>query len=480
MPCPEFNITLRQVATDNKAIAWVVEKTEVITPIGRTLLLDSLWCKDIDTLQGDYERIQRVLQLQVADRHNIENLQHLLMCVRDVRATIAALKNKQTLGDIELFEIKALALTAADTKKLLLECRLHDLWAMPDISEAVGILDPENTHVAQFYIYDAYSPTLKHFRSELRKAKTLKSPDEAEWYAKCSAEEHAIRQSLTNQLYPLADSLEKCLLMLGQLDVVQAKAKLSAELALIRPDLKPAGTTLLRALWNPPVQQALKNKRREFQPVDIEINNGVTVITGANMAGKSVVLKTVALAQRMAQFGYFVPAAEAVIVPVSAVLESIGDGQSELEGMSSYAAEMQRIDFIINNIRDGKRCLALIDEPARTTNPEEGKALVNAIVELLDSNDSKTLLSTHYSGLTTRCHRLRVRGFRKELIRNEHLTTESVNDCIDYSLVPTDDSEAPRQALLIASLLGVNDLITTTAARYLDNTTKTSYRDAKE
>lgn len=150
------------------------------------------------------------------------------------------------------------------------------------------------------------------------------------------------------------------------------------------------------------------------------------------------------------------------------VLSSIGDAQDELEGLSSYAAEMLRINNIIDKKRSGVRCLALIDEPARTTNPEEGKALVNAIIELLGGEGSSTLLTTHYSGLTAECRRLRVHGFREEKAEGHTLTASTVNDFIDYRLEPDDDAQAPHEALRIARLIGVDDAVTETAARYLD------------
>lgn len=66
---------------------------------------------------------------------------------------------------------------------------------------------------------------------------------------------------------------------------------------------------------------------------------------------------------------------------VEQVLTSIGDDQDELNGLSSYAAEMLRVDEMIRQVRQRSKILVLIDELARTTNPVEGRAIVNGVVD---------------------------------------------------------------------------------------------------
>lgn len=474
--------TLRKAASENVGMAWLLEKTPVISPVGRLQLLETVMCTEDDNLNRIYDHTQRLLQLatDATGQKCIDNICCQLMCLRDISSTLNALKAGQTLGDIELYELKALALAASATQELMRESGIKDLAPMPDVEEVITLLDPEKTRVAHFYIYDTYSEKLQTLRSELRNAQANHTDNEAEIYAACSDEEAVIRQKLCTSLKPKAEDLHRCLRAMGHLDIMIARSRVASEYNLTRPQLTGDGHGFYIGLWNPAVKEALTKRGKNFQPIDIDIPDGATVITGANMAGKSVALKTVGMAQRMAQFGYYVPALKACIAPVESVMESIGDGQSEMEGMSSYAAEMQRIDFIIKKIRDGHKCLALIDEPARTTNPEEGKALVNAIIELLNTSTSSTLITTHYSGLTAKCHRLRVHGFREELAAGRELTPGSINDYIDYSLEPSDNTEAPHEALRIARLIGINPLVTETATRYLDQYNNTPDKDAEE
>ena len=188
-----------------------------------------------------------------------------------------------------------------------------------------------------------------------------------------------------------------------------------------------------------------------YQPVDITLKPGVCLITGANMAGKTVLLKSIGSAQIMAQCGMFVPAEEAKVRLVEGVSTSIGDDQDEMNGLSSYASEIIKISNILSDCRQHE-LLVLIDEPARTTNPVEGKALVQAIIKILNTMNSFTLITTHYSQLGADCRRMRVKGFVEDL-SDLPLTPQSINRFIDYSLTEDNSDDVPHEALRIASIL---------------------------
>ena len=170
------------------------------------------------------------------------------------------------------------------------------------------------------------------------------------------------------------------------------------------------------------------------------------------MAGKTVLLKSVGTAQQMTQLGMYAPADEAVVTLVDDVATSIGDEQDEMNGLSSFASEIIKISNIIQRCRH-ERLLVLVDEPARTTNPVEGKALVQALIILLEESSSLSLVTTHYSQLGTGCRRLRVRGFVEDMC-DLPLNPQNINRFIDYSLTPDTTDEVPQEAIRIAAILG--------------------------
>lgn len=154
----------------------------------------------------------------------------------------------------------------------------------------------------------------------------------------------------------------------------------------------------------------------------------------------------------------YVPAAQATLAVVDEVISSIGDKQSEISGLSSFAVEILTIDKIIKQGRAGSKVLALVDELARTTNPEEGKRLVGNFIRLTQKLGITALVTTHYSGIDASCRRLRVKGL--QLHENQALTVGNISDYMDYSLVETDADEVPMEAFAIAKLFGVDEELT--------------------
>lgn len=131
------------------------------------------------------------------------------------------------------------------------------------------------------------------------------------------------------------------------------------------------------------------------------------------------------------------------------------DNQSELSGLSSFAGEMRQIDAIIRAIRHGGNLLVLVDELARTTNPVEGRAIVEAMLHILEEHNVRAFVSSHYDNIISPARRLRVKGLRDD-IRQSELDVDHLDRYIDYSLVPDTDTAAPHEALRIAALIGID------------------------
>ena len=178
-----------------------------------------------------------------------------------------------------------------------------------------------------------------------------------------------------------------------------------------------------------------------------------------------------ALAQTLFQFGFYVPAEQAEIALVDEVLLCIGDDQSELSGLSSYASEMLRVNAIVQDVKAGKNALILIDELARTTNPTEGKAIVNAMLDFLTDKGARSLITSHYSGIKARCKKMRVKGFVKEHVQGQ-LTINNINEFIDYSLIEDTHDSVPQEAMRIARILGIDEELLDKAEEFLDDEEK--------
>jgi len=445
-------VQLRNVIESPCGIRYMVDHLELQSGFARRCLLDSPLMTSGEEIMASYSTLQRFADF--VDRVEplfINTLNHKLCGLKDIRTTIQNLYNKSVLDDIELFEVKHLAILATEVSQLLAQHGMADVVHIPALDPVIDILDPDGMRIATFYIYDSYCPQLKQLRAAMRE-----HPEQQdELLLQASQLEDDVRQDLSQQLHPFAAAIQQAQLALADIDVNTAKALQMKQMGLVFPAIASNGVTQYHAMFHPQVKEALCQRGRDFQPVDIAIGGQPTLITGANMGGKTVVLKTLTLCQMLFQFGFGIPAAAAQIAVKDEIRFCIGDEQSVEKGLSSFAAEMQNIDAVIKASRENKKLLALIDEPARTTNPTEGAALVTALLHVLADKDMSLVMTTHYDIEPGRARCLRVKGF--------------VNGSMNYHLVEVQDGEVPHEALNIAQSLGIDNEWINEARRLLED-----------
>lgn len=429
---------------------------ELSSSLSSNLLLEKEMSVSASKIASNYILLKETLNaISLSENHNKVRLIKDTLCgVRDIRNTLSALNNGKTPDDIELFEIKNLALLS-DSLKQVITIFSDSFPKLPDLSDVVKLLDPEGQRIPSFYIYDTYDYELSILRKEL---KSLGVFDE-DLFLKCSLIEDRIRKDIGDKLRGSVPSLSQALHNLAEIDIIIAKAEIVNKLELSIPETSRE-RTLYKGLFNPQISSTLSIKGLNYQPVDISLEReSPVVLMGANMGGKSVTLRTLALSQYMFQFGFGVPAKYAEIVPVHEIHYLSGDYQDINKGLSSFAAEMRKIDNLLKQSSETSSILALLDEPARTTNPYEGRALVESLITLLKSRKLLTLIASHYNLSARGCIKLRVRGF--------------VNGEMNYELIHTDDSDAPREAINIAKSLGIDSEWLEEASRLLVNNKET-------
>jgi DNA mismatch repair ATPase MutS len=443
----------------------MINELDLQSGLGRRVLLDSELIAQPEELQKALDEIEQIYNAydNIKNAELFDNIKIKLAQVRDIKSTIANLSQNATLDDIELFEIKHLCLTADSIINLLNEGKIEAV-KLPDLNDAIAILDPDNTRIPHFYIYDAYSEELTGLRKKIKAAKE-KDGQADELYLQSVEVEDSIRTGLSDKLRPYSNDLATLLNNLAKLDILIAKASQISSEKLVKPIITKDKTSY-RGLFNPPIKKNLENEEKHYQPVDIDIKHSPCLITGANMSGKTVLLKTIQLAQYLFQLGFYIPASQASIYIVDEVIVSIVDEQEEMKGLSSYAAEMLTINDMINVVKSGKRTLLLIDELARATNPTEGKAIVSAMLDFLVEHKAGSIITTHYSGIQTNARRLRVKGFIEEKVSGS-LNKSNINDYIDYNLIEDDKDDVPMDAIRVAQLLGVSNELLDKAKLYI-------------
>jgi DNA mismatch repair ATPase MutS len=272
-----------------------------------------------------------------------------------------------------------------------------------------------------------------------------------------------IRKDLTvrikSELALLKDNYES----IGYLDLLMGKAYFSLAFNGVKPRIEEKPRLKIEAGRHIIVEENLRKKEKEYIPISIETNAGVTLITGANMGGKTVSLKMIGLLLYIAQLGLFVPAKTFSFHPIDFIRTSIGDAQDIHKGLSSFGAEIEVIKGATLTNGFG---LLLVDELARGTNPIEGYALSKGIIDFFKNKEMMTIISTHFDGLADDdLKHYQVKGL-KEI--NESIDVETIDEHMDYRLIPVQsDKSVPKDALNIAKLLGLTDEILRSAEKYL-------------
>src|SRR6185312_9477174 len=135
-------------------------------------------------------------------------------------------------------------------------------------------------------------------------------------------------------------------------------------------------------------------------PMDLEIHaeRPLLVITGPNAGGKTVALKTLGLLALMAQAGCHVPAGAGARLPVfSQVFAIVGDDQSVAENLSTFSAFVKQLREVLERV--DARSLVLLDELGAGTDPDDGAALAQAVLEALAERGAVVAASTHLEPL---------------------------------------------------------------------------------
>lgn len=433
-------IRFKRALDSSLGLRFIYNNLRLSSSLAKVLLLESKFKYNAKEIQLQYDELSEFLTL-LSNNHDFakvnKKIDLYLEGLRDIRNSLKRISEGAVADDIELFEIKSLILTNQRIKPLIDKFEINSV-TLEDLSDLNALLDPEGAGINSFYIYDSYSTELKEVRQLIRKGGEYNE----ELLYRSALIENQVRERLSDSLKSNYNSLVSSINNLAKLDILIAKAKQVVELNLTIPTIGEGITTFSR-LVNPEILSLLKEQKLEYQPVDIEFSNQKPLlITGSNMGGKSVTLKSVALSQYLFHFGFGIPAEKAVITPVKEILVAAGDNEDYKLGLSSFAAEIKLIDSILQKIKDKESYLVLIDEPARSTNPYEGAALASALLSLLNTKKDFVILTSHYTLHNLECDRVRVKGYREGKM--------------DYSLIKEESSAVPTEALSIAESLGAD------------------------
>ena len=215
------------------------------------------------------------------------------------------------------------------------------------------------------------------------------------------AREVALYEKIVAEIVRFLDDLLSASKLMAYIDCLLSAAFTATKCNFTRPVVRDDFDCIKIADGrHPMVEETLKGE--QFVPNDTFLDNDenrMMLITGPNMAGKSVYMRQVAIIVILAHMGYFVPARKAEICLVDKIFTRVGASDDLSTGRSTFMVEMTEVADILQNATD--KSLLLMDEIGRGTSTYDGLSIAWAIIDYLSNTlKAKTLFSTHYHELT--------------------------------------------------------------------------------
>jgi DNA mismatch repair protein MutS2 len=212
------------------------------------------------------------------------------------------------------------------------------------------------------------------------------------------AEVERILDELSLAVAGQAVALRETLDALARFDFWSAKARLASEMDAVRAEAADRPEVVLLGARHPGLTGRVV-------PIDVRLGDGYTalVVTGPNTGGKTVTVRTLGLLALMKQAGLHIPADAGSRLPVfEDVFADIGDEQSIAQSLSTFSGHMRRIVTIVEHAGTGT--LVLLDELGAGTDPTEGSALAQALLDHFIRAGALVAATTHYAELKAYAH----------------------------------------------------------------------------
>ena len=450
----------------------LLARVDVFSAYGKNKLnnLENFLVGEEEKLEEEFERMQKIYDFISENKKEEMEIEIVLHRFKDIKKLVENADAGIVLDTVDIFEIKAQLMAMVDLNSYLLKNKeVFSNFVLKDMNELFKILDPNDEKIATFYIYEAYSVILKEINrlfneTDYEIVKRLKD-ERLSILVDEEKEEFKIRRNLTKAIKSYAEDFLTNVEKISNLDFIIAKVKFAKEYNGIRPEVSKKKEIILEDAINLEVKELLEAKNKKYTPISINLNVGTTMITGANMGGKSVALKTIAENVLLFQMGFFVFAKYASIPLLDFIFFVSDDMQDISKGLSTFGAEIIKLKEINSYVKNGTG-LIVFDEFARGTNPKEGQKFVKALAKYLNDKSSISIITTHFDSVVeNNMKHYQVVGLKNldfEKLKTKlqvNNSLETIQDNMDFTLEESTDTEVPKDALNIAKLIGLDDEI---------------------
>jgi len=262
--------------------------------------------------------------------------------------------------------------------------------------------------------------------------------------------EYELFNQLRNEVVKNNTAIQEAARFLARMDCLLSLAEIADQNDYNRPEFNDEGRISIEDGRHPVVEKMITGER--FVPNTIRLDDTddqILIITGPNMAGKSTVLRQVALMVLMAQMGSFIPAARASMSITDRIFTRVGALDNLSQGQSTFMVEMQETANILNSAT--RQSLVIMDEIGRGTSTFDGLSIAWAVAEHLHDLKGlgvKTLFATHYHELTELA-RLKPRA------KNFNIAVKEWNDEIIFLRKLVEGGTNRSYGIQVARLAGI-------------------------
>ena len=419
---------------------WVMARLEPASPFGHALARAPRWYGpgEEGALAAELSRVEALRDLLETAGPALDGIAHILSEFRDIRNSLQRPAGAP-MDEVELFEVKHFLLHLERLARAYGRVPALEGLEIRPMTGCLDLLDPSGRRLPAFSVENAFAPALEPVRAEKARVEGL------------------LRQTEGKDRDALMARRSELVRREDRLDLLLAKARLARRWSCCRPELTGEARVEAVDMVHPEVAAHLRERGGSFTPVSLTLERGTTVITGANMGGKSVTVKSLTLNLLLVQTGFFAFAGAFSTPLFDRVSLISADRQSVERGLSSFGAEVAALGEVLREGRGKFFCVAL-DEFARGTNPREGAALARALAEYLGRLNCVALMTTHYDGVSDAARRhYRVAGLGAldtAAIRKGEAPLDRLSRLMDYRLVEAGPGEpCPRDALRVCRLL---------------------------
>ncbi len=325
-----------------------------------------------------------------------------------------------------------------------------------EISKSNVSLAPDNYHRKQTLVNGERFITdeLKHHEEIILTAEE-----------KINALEYELFLKTLNQIISFTSAIQESAQAIATIDCLANFAYLAEKEKYQRPKLILSGEMTIKNGRHPVVEKLLDSG--QFVPNDVFFDKSkaqLLLITGPNMAGKSVFIRQIALITLMAQIGCFVPAESAIITPVDRIFVRSGASDVITSGLSTFMVEMVETAYILNNSTE--KSLIVMDEIGRGTSTYDGISLAWAIAEYLVTHfkiPPKTLFATHYHELQ------KLETFFPRSVKNYSMAVVQNDDQPIFLYTITPEAASHSFGVAVAKLAGIPPEVILNATQKLGN-----------